>query len=54
MDGHRGTPYRTIEVSPYSPHVGAEIGGIDLTRPLPLTPDDAAGAHCYSLANRFG
>ena len=35
MDGHRGAPYRTIEVSPYSPHVGAEIGGIDLTRPLP-------------------
>ena len=35
MDGHRGAPYRTIEVTPYSPHVGAEIGGIDLTRPLP-------------------
>lgn len=35
MDGHRGAPYRTIEVNPYSPHVGAEIGGIDLTRPLP-------------------
>ena len=34
MDSHRGAPYRTIEVSPYSPHVGAEIGGIDLTRPL--------------------
>ncbi len=34
MDGHRGAPYRTIEVTPYSPHVGAEIGGIDLTRPL--------------------
>ena len=35
MDGHRGLPYRTIEVTPYSPHVGAEIGNIDLTRPLP-------------------
>ena len=35
MDGHRGAPYRTIEVTPYSPHVGAEIGGIDLTGPLP-------------------
>ncbi len=34
MDGHRGMPYRTIEVAPYSPHVGAEIGNIDLTRPL--------------------
>ena len=39
MDGHRGgrdaAPYRTIEVIPYSPHIGAEIGNIDLTRPLP-------------------
>ena len=34
MDGQHGTPYRTIEVTPSSPHVGAEIGGIDLTRPL--------------------
>ncbi|MDE0384436.1 MAG: TauD/TfdA family dioxygenase [Defluviicoccus sp.] len=34
MDGHRGAAWRTIEVTPYSPHVGAEIGGIDLTRPL--------------------
>ena len=38
MDGHRSgrgaAPYRTIEVIPYSPHVGAEIGNIDLTRPL--------------------
>ena len=34
MDGHRGTPYRTMTVTPTSPHVGAEIGDIDLTRPL--------------------
>ena len=34
MDGHRGAPYRTIEVTPYSPHVGAEIGTIDLSHPL--------------------
>ena len=34
MDGDRGMPYRTIEVAPYSPHIGAEIGNIDLTRPL--------------------
>ena len=38
MDGHRGgaarAPYRTITVTPASPHVGAEIGDIDLTRPL--------------------
>lgn len=26
--------YETITVSPLTPHVGAEIGGIDLTRPL--------------------
>lgn len=34
MDGHRGTPYRTMTVTPTSPYVGAEIGDIDLTRPL--------------------
>jgi taurine dioxygenase len=34
MDGYRGTPYRTISVTPASPNVGAEIGDIDLTRPL--------------------
>ena len=46
MDGHRGTPYRTIEVTPASPHVGAEIGGIDLTRPL-------AGAQLAELRRAF-
>jgi taurine dioxygenase len=28
------TPYRSISVKKCSPHVGAEIGNIDLTRPL--------------------
>jgi hypothetical protein len=28
-------PYRALTVTPTSPHIGAEIGGIDLTRPLP-------------------
>jgi taurine dioxygenase len=27
--------YRTVAVHPLTPHMGAEIGGIDLTRPLP-------------------
>jgi taurine dioxygenase len=27
-------PYRTIQVEKLTPHVGAEIGGVDLTRPL--------------------
>ena len=35
MDGASiGTPYRTITVKRYNPHVGAEVGNIDLTRPL--------------------
>ena len=32
LGGDRG--YRTITVTPCSPHIGAEIGNIDLTRPL--------------------
>ena len=39
MDGHRGAPYRTIEVTPYSPHVGAEIGEY---RPHPAAAGGAA------------
>ena len=36
MDGFGGgTPYRTITVTPASPHIGAVIGDVDLTRPLP-------------------
>ena len=27
--------YESITVEPVSPHIGAEIGNIDLTRPLP-------------------
>ncbi|MBL0421797.1 TauD/TfdA family dioxygenase [Ramlibacter sp. AW1] len=27
--------YETITVTPSSPHIGAEIGGVDLTQPLP-------------------
>ena len=27
--------YETITIEPVSPHIGAEIGNIDLTRPLP-------------------
>lgn len=35
MDGHGSNEsYRAISVTPCSPHVGAEIGNIDLTRPL--------------------
>ena len=35
MDGAgAGAAYRAITVTPYSPHIGAEIGKIDLTRPL--------------------
>ena len=30
----RETRYETITVTPLSPHIGAEIGGLDLTRPL--------------------
>ena len=26
--------YRSIEVTPLTPHIGAEISGVDLTRPL--------------------
>ncbi|MDL2078194.1 TauD/TfdA family dioxygenase [Streptomyces sp. GXMU-J15] len=32
-----GTPraeYRILDISPLTPHIGAEIGGVDLTRPL--------------------
>lgn len=29
------SPYRTLSVTPASPHIGAEIGRIDLTAPLP-------------------
>ena len=35
MDGHiSSTAYRAITVRRVSPHIGAEIGNIDLTRPL--------------------
>src|SRR5213595_3498622 len=27
-------PYQTIEVTKLTPHIGAEIGGVDLSRPL--------------------
>ena len=27
-------PYQTIEVKKLTPHIGAEIGGVDLSRPL--------------------
>ena len=27
-------PYETIEVSPISPALGAEISGVDITKPL--------------------
>ena len=27
-------PYQTIEVRKLTPHIGAEIGGIDLSQPL--------------------
>src|ERR1700692_3763583 len=30
-----GMSYETITIEPVSPHIGAEIGNIDLTRPLP-------------------
>jgi taurine dioxygenase len=33
VDASRPT-YKTITVTPSSPHIGAEIGGIDLTKPL--------------------
>jgi taurine dioxygenase len=29
--------YETIQVTPSSPHIGAEIGGVDLTKPLSAT-----------------
>ncbi|MGW8884241.1 TauD/TfdA dioxygenase family protein [Streptomyces sp. NPDC055749] len=32
-----GTPqaeYRTLEISPLTPHIGAEVSGVDLTRPI--------------------
>jgi taurine dioxygenase len=36
MDGASvEAPYRAITVKAYNPHIGAEIGGVDLTRPLP-------------------
>lgn len=38
MDGATASaraPYETITVTPYSPDVGAVVGDIDLTRPLP-------------------
>ena len=35
MDGTGASAaYQAITVTPYSPHIGAEIGNIDLTRPL--------------------
>src|SRR3954465_2127355 len=30
----RPMPYQTIEVKKLTPHIGAEIGGVDLSRPL--------------------
>jgi hypothetical protein len=30
----RRMPYETIEVTKLTPHIGAEIGGVDLSRPL--------------------
>ncbi len=34
-DAGANSAYREISVTPGSPHIGAEIGDIDLTRPLP-------------------
>jgi taurine dioxygenase len=33
-------PYTTLEVTPTSPHIGAEIAGVDLTKPLPTEQAD--------------
>jgi len=35
MPTSNAEPYESISVQPVSPHIGAEIGNIDLTKPLP-------------------
>lgn len=38
-------PYKTLEVSPLTPHMGAEISGVDLTQPLsPAQAEDLRAA----------
>jgi taurine dioxygenase len=42
-------PYRTIEARTLTPHIGAEIGGIDLTQPL--SDQQAEDLHAALIEN---
>lgn len=43
-------PYNAITVKKSSPHIGAEIGGVDLTSPLTNSEVD----EIHSALNEFG